>query len=379
MRDLRWPAFALAGFLLLVCFGLLHTWFWSRHVIVDTPIYEQYGIAMRQGQLPYRDFAVEYPPGALPAFVAPTFAGDYASTFGWLMAVCGVAILFVLALARARPAVLLLVGVSPLLIGSMLLSRFDLWPTLFVVIALCALARDRHRIGWLALGLAIAIKVFAFVLVPLAAVWTLRRRGRRELAVAAAIAVAALVAVFAPFVAVAPRGVWHSVWGQASRPLQIESLGATVLRTFGHPTIVATHGSLNIAGKGWLATLTTLVELAVLVAIWAGFARGPAEPERLVRYSAAALCAFIAFGKVISPQFLIWLVPIVPLVRGRRGLAATALLVAVLFTTQVYFPARYFPFVYDGHLAWVVLLRDVLLVALLAVLSLPARERARSA
>jgi hypothetical protein len=190
---------------------------------------------------------------------------------------------------------------------------------------------------------------------------------------------AALVVVFAPFVAVAPGGVWRSVWGQASRPLQIESLGGAVLRTFGDPAIVATHGSLNVAGAGWLATVTTLAEIAALVALWAAFGRRPVDAQRLVRYSAAALCAFIAFGKVISPQFLIWLVPTVPLVRGRRGLAAVALLVAALVTTQVYFPARYFPYVYDGRLAWVVLLRDVLLVALLAVLSLPARARARSA
>ncbi len=91
-----------------------------------------------------------------------------------------------------------------------------------------------------------------------------------------------------------------------------------------------------------------------------------------MRASAACLCAFIAFGKVLSPQFLIWLVPLVPLVRGRRGVAATALLAAALLDTLVWFPTRYFAYVYQAHLAWLVFARDLMLVALLGVLSLPA-------
>ena len=116
----------------------------------------------------------------------------------------------------------------------------------------------------------------------------------------------------------------------------------------------------------------------MLVLLWLGFARGPSEPDRLARYAAACVCAFVAFGKVLSPQFLIWLVPLVPLVRGRRGLAATALLVAALVDTQTWFPARYFDYVDHARLAWVVLARNLLLVGVFAVLTLPARGRLRS-
>jgi hypothetical protein len=96
-----------------------------------------------------------------------------------------------------------------------------------------------------------------------------------------------------------------------------------------------------------------------------------------VRYLAACVCAFIAFGKVLSPQYLIWLVPLVPLVRGRRGLVAIALLGAAMIATQWYFPGHYGA-VEDGSLAWLVLARDLVLVVVLAVLAAPTARTIRA-
>jgi hypothetical protein len=110
--------------------------------------------------------------------------------------------------------------------------------------------------------------------------------------------------------------------------------------------------------------------------LWVAFARGPATRERLVRYSAASVAAFIAFGKVLSPQFLIWLLPLVPLVRGRRGLAASAVLALALVLTQLWFPYRYWRLALhqDAIATWLVFARDLVLVALVLVLALPSRR-----
>ena len=78
---------------------------------------------------------------------------------------------------------------------------------------------------------------------------------------------------------------------------------------------------------------------------------------------------------MLSPQFLLWLIPLVPLVRGRRGLAATALLTLALVLTQVWFPRRYWDYVGRFHRAGVVFSRDLALVALLAVLAWPSGLR----
>jgi hypothetical protein len=80
---------------------------------------------------------------------------------------------------------------------------------------------------------------------------------------------------------------------------------------------------------------------------------------------------------VLSPQFLIWLVPLVALVHGR----ARALLVAAMVVTQLWFPFRYWDLVreFDPLASWLVPVRDLLLVALLVVLVRRPRGRARSA
>jgi uncharacterized membrane protein len=373
VTDRRRELTAAACGLFLFCWGLVHLDLWSKGAIVDWPTYEQYGDAiLHHGLVPYRDFAVEYPPGALAAFVVPAAFGDYASAFAWQMAVSGVVLVALVALVRIEAA--FYVALAPVLAGALILSRFDLWPALLTVGALAALLRERHRLGWALLGAAVAAKLWPFVIVPLALVWSYRAgRGR-----AALVGLAVAAAFFMPFALLSPHGLWHSLSGQASRPLQIESLGASLFTVFDHPHVITTHGSQNVAGHGGVAAVFALLQIATLLALWTGFARGPASGERLLRYSAAAVCAFVAFGKVLSPQFLLWLVPLVPLVRGRRGLVATALLTVVLLLTQVWFPRRYFDYVLRFDQAGVVLARNLTLVALLLVLLWPERLESRS-
>jgi hypothetical protein len=257
------------------------------------------------------------------------------------------------------------------------LSRFDLWPAALTAAALCALVTGRLRLGHVGLGAAIAAKLYPAVLAPLAVIYVWRREGRREALVCAGFMLGVLLLVFVPFVALAPGGVWDSVWNQASRPLQIESLGAGFLLVAHHVfgtgiAIESSHGSQNLAGTApdVFAVGQTLLQFAALVATWILFGRGPATPSRLLLASAAALVAFVSLGKVLSPQFLIWLIPVIPLVAGRRGLAAATLLAAALVLTQLWFPYRYWDLALEfGTLeSWLVLLRDLVLVGLFGVL-----------
>jgi len=384
-------AAAAAAALFLLSWGLVHTGWYDDGEIVDTPVYSRYGDAIENGEVPYRDFRPEYPPGALPAFVVPALLSEndeqgFRDTFEWLMAAFGVATVLLAAVAlrgvgatRARTAAALgLVGSFPLLLGSVVLTRFDLYPTALLVGALAALVHERDRLGLGVLGAAVAVKLFPAVVVPVAVAYTWRRRGRREALVCLSICGGVIALAFLPFLLVAPEGLARSIGHQLSRPLQIESLGSAVFLAAHHLTgldveVGSGHGSQNphATGSGIAALLFSLVQIVVLVWIWL---RRPATKQELLRWSAAALVAFVALGKVLSPQFLIWLAPTVPLVGGLRGLRASVLLAVALVLTQLWFPSRYWDLArnLDPFPSTLVVLRDLVLIAVLVVL---VRER----
>jgi uncharacterized membrane protein len=215
-------------------------------------------------------------------------------------------------------------------------------------------------------------------------VYLWRRGGQREALIGAAVFAAAAAAVVLPFVLLSPDGVWEAFTRQASRGLQIESLGSAVLLAAHHAgglgiEMRSSAGSQNLVGTApdVLAAVHTIVQALAVLGLWIAFARGPVDRERLVRASALVVCAFVALGKVVSPQFLIWLIPLVPLVRGRRGLAASALLGVALVLTQLWFPYRYWELAleFDQPASWLVLARDLVLLGVLAALAWPVAQR----
>jgi uncharacterized membrane protein len=382
--------------LFFLCWSLLHVGWLNRGQITDTGVYQRYGDAIVHGDVPYRDFEVEYPPGALPAFVLPSLGheGDRSAYDRWFdreMLLCGFLALLgtalCLAALKAGPvrtaAALGVFALSPVLLGSVVLTRFDLWPAALAVLALATLLWRRYVAAAVLLGLAIGAKLWPLVLLPLAIVWLVRTRGPRAAAYWSGGVLAVLALVFLPFVVLSPGGIGHSFHVQLARPLQLESLGGSILIAVHHIAgttlgTATTYGSQNLLGPGTkaVALATSIAGPLALAIVWAAFARGQATPERLVTHAAAAVAILLAFGKVFSPQYLMWLVPFVLLVPGLRGVSAAALLVAALMLTQSWFPHHYWALA--NSLASVqsaeLLARNLFVLALAVVLVWPRSE-----
>lgn len=96
------------------------------------------------------------------------------------------------------------------------------------------------------------------------------------------------------------------------------------------------------------------------------------------RFGAAFVLAFLLGSKVLSPQYVIWLLPLVPLSAGGVwGLGVQAVFLAVCWMTTQVFPFHYAE-VADGRSPGVDILlgRNVLLAVLWGLmLSLPAQQK----
>jgi hypothetical protein len=363
----------------------------------DVHLYGVYADRFFRGGLPYRDVFVEYPPGAFAVFMPPAVlpGGAYNAAFKTLMALCGIAALFAVVLVlvtigvrgKRLYAAAALFALSPLAVGPISLNTYDLFPAALTVGALAALLLRRDYLALGLLGLAVTAKLYPLVLVPLAAmyVWTLAGRDRvvRALGVFAAV----VLVVMLPFAVLAPGGLWHSFHAQSARGLQIESLGSAILlaahqlglyeATVERGTTGAATRDLGGSLPDGLATLTSLLQLAAVAAIWLLFARGQRNPERLLIASAAAVSGFLVFNRFVSPQYVVWLIPLVLLVPGRTGIAAIAIVGAALVLAQVWFFHYSHVFQLEG-ITWLVVVRDVALFALYVLLALRLNTRTPS-
>jgi uncharacterized membrane protein len=347
-------------------------------------VYQGYAEQLLHGALPYRDVFVEYPPGAFAVFLPPAAFGaaHYNAAFKALMALCGVATLVLVALvlaelgastARARVAVGLF-ALSPLALGPISLNTYDAWPALLTVLALWLFLRGLDLPAFAVLGLAVSAKVYPLVLVPLAVWLAWRRSDGRRAATGVGVLVLVAAAVVVPFAAYAPHGVYESFHAQATRGLQIESLGAAVLLALDRLGVYDAHvvETFGVAGRnlgggtaGTVAAVLVTLEALAVVTVWVLYARARDLRGQLPLAFAAAVAGFLAFTKVFSPQYLVWLLPLV-LVAGDA--AAIGLLAVALVLAQVWF-FHYHALFRLGWPVWLLLVRDLAMVALYGVLA----------
>jgi hypothetical protein len=358
---------------------------WSTAGHANTGLFELYGRHVADGGIPYRSgFSFEYPPGAIPPVALPALLpGSYTVWFHVVELACLLAAVAAVAAVRpARPAVLA-AAAAPALLGQLTLASFDLWPAAFAATAVLLVVRGHPRAGAGFLAVSTAAKLYPILLAPVLYVSVSRTHGRAEARRSLAVGAVVLAAFFLPFAILGPGGLRFSLQEQTTRGLQVESLGGSlfgVAHRLGVPVhvVISTSPFSYDIGGGWARTaaaLTTIVLFAAVAAVVRAFRAAPVDIGRTLDAVAATAVAFVAFGKVLSAQYLLFLIPLVPLVRRVR---AVMLLGLALALTQVWarFPQPFGQVIGLHGMIWVTLARNVVLVGLFADL-LAELERTR--
>jgi hypothetical protein len=232
-----------------------------------------------------------------------------------------------------------------------------------------------NGLGGIAAGLGVLLKIFPGAVAAPALLWEVTRlresRGRGFLAFLATLAVG-----MGFWFWLGGRGVLDSFRYHAERGLQVESLYAGVLMLIGKAlgkkvTWAYDHAALHITAD-WgaaLARLSIPIQLgAILLVLW-GYRRSGMKDG--VRYAGAAVLAFMVTGKVLSPQFLTWLIPFVTVVGGAIGRRARWIYLLACVATTLIYPLIGLRLILEyNHLGGMILLnyRNVLLLGLLFLL-----------
>jgi hypothetical protein len=184
------------------------------------------------------------------------------------------------------------------------------------------------------------------------------------------------LAILLPFLITSPANLWTLYSYHAQRGLQLESIYSSFLLaadTLGLISIEVflNFGSWNVANHigDIIAKLSSYVLVVCLLAsYWLIYSRAKTDKPGILQIGASALLVVavtLIASKVLSPQYIIWLIPFLIFATGRWRYAIRAAFIAVGIITYYIFPWRYLKLIaLEPGEVGVLLIRNILLIIL---------------
>lgn len=334
----------------------------------DVTEYHHYALAFWTQHPLLRSLPVEYPPLSILVFTTTVLPPlpDFQSVFSWWM---GAAVLLgyagFLRFSTRRKG---LIYIFYLIVGAdaVLLARYDIVPALVTLAALWACERRRFTWAYALLAIGTLLKLYPIFLLPVVIIahwhtveadvpgasWAqlltqplavlrtfVRAPALRPIARGTLLCLGLVVVIFGGAIALSGVDALSGFAYAGNRPLQIESTPASLLwlgTLFGFPAHADfSFISLNLAGEldRFLKPLSAVALVASCLLVYWRQLRGKLTVGQAFL---ACLAAVIVTNKIFSPQYLIWILPIVAAVDGFSVLWT---LIAAL--TTLIFPILY--------------------------------------
>ncbi|MFD5076543.1 glycosyltransferase 87 family protein [Streptomyces sp. NPDC058371] len=333
-------------------------------------IYQGWYEVLRTGTFPLDDVTWQYPPAAALAILSPGLLPflDYTSAFFVLAFLADVLVFALLQYAGLRPGKSLrgawvwVAGVP--LLGPTVYARYDVMVTAVAVAALLAGARHPRLMGALA-GFGAMVKVWPVLLLVGAAKGSAKRAWA-----SAAVTIGGLALLFAASM----PGAFSFLAFQRNRGTEVESLGSLVFHVARHlgwdGEVLLNYGSVEFLGRYVDVVSGAALFLTAVAFGWVLLWRLCAKrflAHTLAEAAFVAVLMFTATSRVISPQYMVWLVGLAAVClcfRGTRMTVPVGLVLAAAFVTVLEFPVWFSHVVASDALGITLLfVRNGLLVA----------------
>lgn len=289
------------------------------------------------GLMPYSEAKFEYPPLSLLFMLIPRILTWDLNSFHYGCVILTYVFLiigsyFLLRIAdehigcRWQTHLILMLLI---LFGSyFIITRNDVYPTVLAIIAFWLYLRNRYVFAFIVMALAAMTKMYPAVFLLAMLMPLLMRREWKTGIVCLIAAVATCLIIELPFLLADPSTAFAYLTYHSDRGIQIESVAAGFFMLYnifvpGDLVVVFNYGSDNISGVGpdTLAPFMNPILFAVLVVfVLAVFIRA-FRSERAKKNMGPLVCIvsvtmlmlFVAFSKVYSAQYIIWIVMLLPL------------------------------------------------------------------
>jgi len=376
-------------------FGYLFHFYLTTNT--DVSLYFADASKLLSGLLPYRDFTLEYPPFALIFFGLPRIITSsytqYARIFLYEVLVFDIiGLLLIFDIVRRLGEIpwksLLIYTLCVLAVGPIIIQTFDIFPAVMTLAAIYFFWRGKHKTSWAMLALGTMTQIYPAVIAPIFLLIYFRNRQFKQIRDGLIIFLSVCLITLLPFIILGSSSILSLISYHSQRGLQIESTYSAIilaLTKIGFGTVAVEHsfGSWNIISP----TATVLAKLSIyimasslLIVYWFIYRQvklGKSQFSYLGAYALLTLVTTIATSKVFSPQYLIWLVPIIPILCGRWRTLILATFIMVGGLTYYIFPLHYSELLQFQPTTVAILLgRDVLFIflAVLAVISVKHME-----
>jgi hypothetical protein len=280
---------------------------------------------------PYRDFEVEFPPVTL-AFIevvnAPTVP-DTMHTLGWASLALDLIAALGVAYGWGRRAMLAYLALGfPFLLLPFIYWRIDLLSVALAVWGLALVKRLSDIGGGLALAAAVFAKFWPLGVVPAIVV---QRRWRAT----TTFLVAAGAGGIAWLAWVGTAGLDQVMSFRGATGWNVESVVGGVTRILNGGKVFEQSGAIRTGHMpAWSSPLLGIVLVSLVIGVWCVVARRRQLEDEMI-YGVAPIvstCAFLVCSPVLSPQYLVWLLPFAAIcwVGGQRRMTMLVGIAVVL-------------------------------------------------